>query len=91
MILVIFKCIIEGRSCIPSDSNVDPVKKYRKLIIIGTKYISQSNKLQYIMNKLNSKPQYPLEVIQFTFQNVMFIHLGTEVKLKLSYRSELYS
>jgi hypothetical protein len=43
------------------------------------------------MNKLNGKPQYPLKLVQFTFQNVMFICLGTKVKLKLSHRSELYS
>jgi len=43
------------------------------------------------MNKLNSKPQYPLKLVQFTFQNVMFIRLGTKVELKLSHCSELYS
>ena len=43
------------------------------------------------MNKLNSRPQYPLKLVQFTVQNVTFIRLGTKVKLKLSHGSELYS
>ena len=91
MTLVLLQCIIEGRRCIPSDSNVDPVKKYRKLI--GNQVYDNQTNYSTSMNKLNSKPQYPLKLVQFTFQNVMlmFIRLGTKVELKLSHCSELYS